>query len=216
MKLSLGYCTVSFPARMKSLHTLLLAMLLATLAACGSQQRMAIDEHGTEAKGDFSQLKTYRWDFSALGNVAPDGGHIPEFDRVVCEHVDKHLSGMGYTRVEKGPTDFTLDYRVVITQEEAVVGSNANTPENDKVNEYGLRWTFDRGESPSFQGLQAPKDVSVIYRNGTLHLAAFDAQQKSIWHSSATKLLNGGNNEAERRAAVRIAVDKLMKTFPAR
>lgn len=196
------------------LKPLFAGLLLFILAGCTVSDHTAIDTYSTEADADFNQLKTYRWDFAAMGKLQPDGSHLPEFDRVLCEHVDKHLAERGFTRVEKGNADFTLDYRVVITREEAAANGAANLENEQKNNEYGLRWTFDRDESPSFQGLKAPKDQTVIYQHGTLHLGAFNAQGASIWHSSATRILTGRNNEAERRAALRIAVNKLMDEFP--
>ena len=202
---------------LKSLHVCkvaLIAMLLGTLAACSASGRTSIDTHSTDASANFSQLKTYRWDYSALGKIQPDGSHMPELDRVVCEHVDKIMSEKGYTRAATGKTDFTLDYRITITQQEAAEDSVVTPDQQSEANDYGLRWTFDKGESPSFKGLQAPKSQTVIYQNGTLHLAAFDNQGHVIWHSSASRILNGRANEAERRAAVRVAVNKIMKTFP--
>ena len=202
---------------LKSLHVCkvaLIAMLLGSLVACSGSGRTSIDTHSTEASADFSQLKTYRWDYSALGKIQPDGSHMPELDRVVCEHVDKIMSEKGYTRAATGKTDFTLDYRITITQQEAAEDSVVTPDQQSEANDYGLRWTFDKGESPSFKGLQAPKSQTVIYQNGTLHIAAFDNQDHVIWHSSASRILNGRANEAERRAAVRVAVNKIMKTFP--
>ena len=202
---------------LKSLHVckgVLIAMLLGSLIACTSSGRTSIDTHSTEASANFSQLKTYRWDYSALGKIQPDGSHMPELDRVVCEHIDKIMSEKGYTRATTGKADFTLDYRITITQQEAAEDSIVTPDQQSEANDYGLRWTFDKGESPSFKGLQAPKSQTVIYQNGTLHLAAFDNQGHVIWHSSASRILNGRANEAERRAAVRVAVNKIMKTFP--
>lgn len=195
-------------------NRLLITVLLGSLVACTSSGRTAIDTHSTEASANFSQLKTYRWDYSALGKIQPDGSHMPELDRVVCEHVDKIMSEKGYARAATGKADFTLDYRITITQQEAAEGAVVTPDNQSEANDYGLRWTFDKGESPSFKGLQAPKNQTVIYQNGTLHLAAFDNQGQAIWHSSATRILNGRANEAERRAALRIAVNKIMKTFP--
>ena len=200
---------------MNILNKLLLSLMFGSLVACAATGRISVDKHSADASADFAQLKTYSWDYSALGKIQPDGSHMPELDRVVCEHVDKIMSENGYTRINaKRKADFTLDYRVTITQEEAAE-STAITPDSQsEANDYGLRWTFQKGESPSFKGLQAPKSQTVIYQNGTLHLAAFNNQGEAIWHSSATKILNGRANEAERRAALRIAVNKIMKTFP--
>jgi hypothetical protein len=201
---------------LKFFNALLISLLLGALAACTTSGNTTIDTYSPEASADFGQLKTYRWDFSAMGKVQPDGSHMPEFDRVVCDHIDKHLAELGYTRVTNGHADFTLDYRITIKQEEAAASNIVPADSKSEANDYGLRWTFDRGESPSFKGLQAPKDQTVIYRNGTLHLAAFDNQGHIIWHSSATRILNDHANEAARRAALRIAVNKIMDTFPAK
>jgi hypothetical protein len=203
------------PKFLKHCSTFLMCLLLGTLVACTTSDRTSIDEYSTEAKADFTQLKTYKWNFAAMGKLQPDGSHLPEFDRVLCDHVDKHLAENGFQRMETGSVDFTLDYRVVISQEEAALDDKKTINIEQQSNDYGLRWTFDRSESPSFKGLQAPKDQTVVYQNGTLHIAAFDKQGLVIWHSSASRILkNGRGNEAERRAALRIAVNKVMATFP--
>lgn len=196
-------------------QSLLLSFILVLLAACSTSDRMKLETHSTDASADFKHLKTYRWDFSALAKIQPDGGHYPEFDRVVCDHVDKHLAELGYTRVNSGTADFTLDYRVVINQKQAAADQEALSENNQQANPYGLRWSFDQGEKPSFDGLKAPKDQTVIYQSGELHLAAFNQQGQAIWHESITRIIKQRGNEAERRAAVRIAVDKIMKDFPA-
>ncbi len=195
-------------------NALLVSVLVGSLASCTSSGRTEIETHDTEASANFTQLKTYRWDFAAMGKAQPDGSHMPEFDRVVCDHVDKDMSEKGFTRVASGRADFTLDYRITVTQEAAGETPIVDPNIQSEANEYGLRWTFDKGESPSFKGLQAPKTQTVIYQNGTLHIAAFDNQGHMIWHSSATRILNKRANEAERRAAVRVAVDKIMNTWP--
>lgn len=192
-------------------NALFIGVLLTLLTACTSSGRTVIDEHSTEASANFSELKTYSWDFKGLGRLQPDGSHNAEFDRVVCDHIDKILDEKGYKRVAAGNADFTLDYRITVKQEEAVE-TNANT--GSEANDYGLRWTFDKDESPTFKGLQAPKSETVIYQSGTLHLAAFNKQGQTIWHSSASRILKDRANEAERRAALRVAVNKIMRTFP--
>lgn len=196
--------------------SLLMALLLCSVGACTFSEHTRISSVRTETHADFSQLKTYRWDFSALGRLQPEGGHIAEMDSALCGHVDKHLAEKGYRRVETGPADFTLDYRVVVTQKEASMNGNSSSENAQRSNEYGLRWSFDKDAAPTFEGLQAPRDKTVLYRYGELHIAAFEAQGRTIWYNTATRILEGqGSNEAERRAAVRIAVDKLMDEFPA-
>ncbi len=192
----------------------LIGALLTGVIACTASKRTEIDTYSTEASANFSSLKTYRWDFSALGKTQPDGAHTAEFDRVLCEHVDKHMAELGYKRIDKGTSDFALDYRVVVTQQEAAVNGNANAENEQKSSGYGWRWVFGGGEKPTYQGLQAPKDETEFYRTGTLHLGAVDTQGNVIWHSSATRIIGERVNEAERRAALRIAVNKLMDTFP--
>ena len=199
-----------------NIRKLALVATLVVLGACTASKRTQIDEESTDASFNPYEMKTYRWDFSAMGKNAPEGGHLPEFSRVVCEHVDQQLAAKGYQRVDKGPADFVMDYRVQITQEEAAMNAAPRTQNDQKANEYGLRWTFDNNESPTFRGMQAPKDEMVVYQQGSLHLGATDNQKNTIWHYTASRILNGRGNEAERRAAIRIAVDKLMEKFPAR
>jgi cytochrome c1 len=190
-------------------------LAISVLSACSSSNRTDIENYSTDASADFADMKTYRWDFSGMNQLVPTGGHTPEFNRVVCEHVDLWMNDKGYKRVDKGPADFTLDYRVAVAQEGAAENTDAPSVDNrSEVNNYGLRWTFDKDELPTFKGLQAPKDQTVIYRRGTLHLAAFNTQGQVIWHQSANRILTGRGNEAERRAALRVAVDKMMKRFP--
>ncbi|HQQ63143.1 MAG TPA: DUF4136 domain-containing protein [Pseudomonadales bacterium] len=191
----------------------LCAFLVSLLGCSTSSNHMEIEKYSTDVSADFRQLKTYRWDFTAMGKSQPEGGHLAEFDRVLCEHVDRHMAQMGYTRVEKGATDFVLDYRVIVKQEQATTDATTST-QNEENNPYGWRWSINDTGSPTYQGLQAPKTETQIYRTGTLHMAAVDKQGHIIWHSSATRLLSEHGNEAERRAGLRIAVNKLMATFP--
>lgn len=190
-----------------------LVFLVSVIAACSTSSGTHVETYGTEASADFEDMKTYRWDFSGMDNAVPTGGHTQEFNRVVCEYVDMLMNDRGYKRVAKGDADITLDYRVVVTQE-AFEDSNTSTTNHSEANDYGLRWTFDKDELPTFQGLQSPKAQTVLYSRGELHLAAFNTQGQVIWHSSAVRILDGRSNEAERRAALRIAVEKIMKTFP--
>lgn len=199
---------------LKFFNALLISSMLAMLSACMSSGRTSIETYSTDASADFSQLKTYRWDSSAMGKTLPDGGHLPEFDRVVSDHVDKILAEKGYKRVAGGAADFVLDYRIVVKEGEAAENPIVTPDAQSEANDYGFRWTFDKTEKPTFKGLQAPESQTVIYRQGTLHLAAYDKQGQTIWHSSATKIINEQSNEASRRAAIRVAVNKMMRTFP--
>lgn len=192
---------------------LALILLASVVAACSTSSGTHVETYSTEASADFEDMKTYRWDFSGMDNAVPNGGHTQEFNRVVCEYVDMLMNDRGYKRVAKGDADITLDYRVVVTQE-ASEESDTSATNHSEANDYGLRWTFDKDELPTFQGLQSPKAQTVLYSRGELHLAAFNTQGQVIWHSSAARILDGRSNEAERRAALRIAVEKIMRTFP--
>lgn len=199
----------------KTLLRFFLVLFAFSIAACSTSTRDSVQTYSTDASADFADMKTYRWDFSGMDSAVPTGGHTQEFNHVVCEYVDMLMNDRGFKRVAKGDADFTLDYRVVITQEEAAETDDSALDNNGEANKnYGLRWTFDKDELPAFKGLQAPKDQTVLYSRGELHLAAVNPQGQVIWHSSSTRILEGHSNEAERRAAVRIAVDKIMKTFP--
>lgn len=193
---------------------LALILLTGVTAACSTSRGTHVETYSTEASADFEDVKTYRWDFSGMDHTVPTGGHTQEFNRVVCEYVDMLMNDRGFKRVAKGDADITLDYRVVVTQEETEESDTSAISNNSEANDYGLRWTFDKDELPTFQGLQAPKAQTVLYNRGELHLAAFNSQGQVIWHSSVTRILNGNGNEAERRAALRIAIEKIMKTFP--
>ena len=81
----------------------------------------------------------------------------------------------------------------------------------DEVNEYKLRWYFDKRATPN---MEEPKDHMTPYQRGILHLGAFNENNQAVWHYSVSKILNQRANEAERRAGMRVAIDKLMKKFP--
>lgn len=186
------------------------------LSACSGTKPLSIEKYDRDISADFQNLTTYRWDFSALGEKEPKGGHLPEFNLVLCEHVDKHMAQMGYQRVETNNADFVLDYRVVIEQGEAAddqADATDSLSQVDEVNQYSLRWHFDKRSTPA---MEAPKDHMTPYQRGTLHLGALDDKNQVLWHYSVSKILNQRANEAERRAAMRIAIDKLMKEFPER
>ncbi len=199
----------------KNRHALLFFfMLTACLSACSINHSTIIESYATDAPFDAKALKTYRWDFSALGKKQPKGGHFTEFDRVLFESVNKILAEKGYQRAETGTAaDFVLDYRVVIREQEAAV----NTPSlhASEANPFGFRWVFGRdGNTPVFEGLRPPHDEMLPYQNGTLYFGAFNKDKQLIWYHSASRILSDRANEAERRSALRLVVEKLMADFP--
>lgn len=201
---------------LRTFRTAVITMAVLLLTACWNTKPLSIEKYDKDISTDFANLKTYRWDFSALSEKEPKGGHLPEFNLVLCEHVDKHLAEMGYQRIENGNADFVLDYRIVIEQAEAAddktIADNALS-KVDEANDYSFRWHFDKRATPA---MEAPKDHMTPYQRGTLHLGALNDKNQVLWHYSVSKLLNQRANEAERRAAMRIAIDKLMKEFPDR
>lgn len=200
-------------------HRFLALLLAVWLAGCTSDRNFAVENVGSEASSEFSALKTYHWNFDGLRDAVPTGGHLPEFNRVVCEHVDQHLAALGYQRVApEQQADFVMDYRITVEQAEAASDDDAARSLQDlsnveEVNNYSLRWRFDERNAPH---VEAPKDHMVPYQRGTLHLGASNDHGQTIWHYSVSKMLNQRANEAERRAALRIAVDKVMKSFPSK
>lgn len=197
-------------------HSAVIAMAVLLLPACWNNKPLSIEKYDKDISTDFANLKTYRWDFSALGEKEPKGGHLPEFNLVLCEYVDKHMAEMGYQKIDSGHADFVLDYRIVIEQGEAAddKASADNTMSHvDETNDYSLRWHFDKRAAPT---METPKDHMTPYQRGTLHLGAMDEKHQALWHYSVSKILNQRANEAERRAAMRIAIDKLMNEFPTR
>jgi hypothetical protein len=195
--------------------TVFLSSIIALLSGCfGGSKAFTIESYKTDANADVSQLKTYHWNFDGLREAVPTGGHLPEFNRVLCEHVDQLMSEMGYERVApEQAADFVLDYRIVIITDTAALADSNETPfpNVEEVNDYSLRWRFDERSAPQ---VEAPKDRMVPFQRGLLHLGASNDSGQTLWHYSVSKILNERANEAERRAAVRIAVDKLMKQFP--
>ena len=105
IKKNSALCTLKF------LVTLTAAIML---SACSGTKPLTIESYDTDVSADFSSMKTYRWDFSALREKEPTGGHLPEFNLVLCEHVDQHLSQLCYQRVYNAPSDFEFDYCILI------------------------------------------------------------------------------------------------------
>ena len=189
----------------------------ASLSGCtGNSKHLTVENAGSEASAELSQLKTYHWDFEGLRDAVPTGGHLPEFNRVVCEHVDQQLAALGYQRVAPEQTaDFVMDYRITIEEAEAASDDASQSIQNmstvEEINNYSLRWRFNERNAPQ---VEAPKDHMVPYQRGTLHLGASNNSGQTIWHYSVSRMLNQRSNEAERRAALRIAIDRVMKHFP--
>ena len=202
--------------RLLSQQILLLCSLLMLAACTSSTKSFSVENQGRDISTNVGTLKTYAWDFDALRDKLPTGGHLPEFNRVLCEHVDKHLAELGYQRVDGEHSDFVLDYRVVFEKGEAaddLSPAMESLSHVEEVNDYSLRWRFDKRTNPE---VEEPKDHMAVYQRGILHIAAVDNSQRVMWHYSVSKILNQRANEAERRAALRIAIDKVMKEFPTR
>ncbi len=189
-------------------------MALAALLSLGACSSLEITRHKTEATTDLTSMKTYRWaDGEAFDSVEPTGGHNRSYDAVIRDAANQVLQQKGYEETT-GNADFTVDYRIVIKEDVVATDSAYSASQNDEdVNQFGPTWQMGGGDA-GYQGLATPEEELIFLQRGTLHIGAFNDNNELVWHSSAEKMLNSQNSDAQRRESIHKAVTRISETFP--
>lgn len=196
----------------RAITRFLIVSTILILAACSYSVRLKIDS--IERATDLSQLSTYRWDNSALGEMAPDEMRTTEFDKILRQEMEDSLATKGYRKVEGDSADFTIDYRLTLKTQ--VAEFRDENPSEYDANPYELLWRLEKGEKPVFTGVNEPEKELEIYQKGTLHVGAFDKTGILTWHVSADKVLNERHTESEHGLVLRKIMRRIMGHFPAR
>lgn len=166
-------------------------------------------------------LKTYCWaeenNQGAMGSISPTGGHHSFFDATVRSRINTALADKGYRSSPCETADFMIDYRMGIhTDIASADAASTDVGAEDSIHDYGAKWTFGKQADIHYEGLAQPEETLITVQHGTLHIAAFSTKSGVLWHSSAEKLLNELDSDAERLETIQKAVEKTMKYFPSR
>lgn len=204
----------------KNTHRCFVIVGLLLLSACASN--IEITHYPIPEENRVPQLKAYCWagenDQGAMGKISPTGGHHSDFDAGVRASINATLTEKGYHSGPCETADFMIDYRMGIHTDVATADVGAenvtDASSEEYVHEYGAKWTFDKQADIHYEGLAEPEETLIIVRHGTLHVAAFTPAGKILWHSSAEKVLNERNTDAERMEAIKKAAGKTMENFP--
>lgn len=196
----------------------LAAASLLLLGACVSN--IQVTHYPTQQENHIPELKTYCWagnkDENTMGNISPTGGHHSTFDAPVRNRVNEALTAKGYRSSPCEAAGFIVDYRIGIHTDIASADASTDVNAEESTQDYGAKWTFDKQADIHYEGLAEPEETLITVQHGTLHIAAFTTAGKVLWHSSAEKLLNERDSDADRLDTVRKASDKVMEAFPAR
>jgi hypothetical protein len=192
-----------------------LAVVTLSLTACfGAKIHFWQADEFTEFQRDWVY---YRWEEPPVVDAHSDDGQVLEtatsmvaFDRELRKQVDERLQALGY-RVSASQARFEVDYRV---GNEAVVGLAGPDP--------SARDAAER----IFAGPNAEYEVSSkFYTHRTLgyheishlKLSLYDvASKRVVWESSASRLENDGQGDAQKMSnVIDRSVQKMLRDFPA-
>jgi Domain of unknown function (DUF4136) len=193
--------------------SILIQAMVVSLVSCASAVHVIdvpIDE-----PGDISGARSYCWDNGPLVAVAPGEEGSSEFSKTIRNEINLSLAGLGYRKVDDCPTDMTVGFRVTV--QENVAGYSAEIPyyDDDFASPYGVKWRFGSGEKSVITEQSTTVEVT-FYEEGTLHVGAFDADNKMSWHVAAEKIVDEHHSPSEHKAVLRKTIRAIMQKFPAR
>lgn len=193
-------------------RTIVLQMLVFLLTSCTSSIRIV--NESIDRPGDLTNATTYRWDKASLATVAPAEVAASEFIATIRNEIDLALAARGFRKVDDGPADMTMGFRVTI--EEKVAKYNTEVPYYDLnyTSPYGIRWRFgNRERSVIVEQATLPVEVT-FFEEGTLHIGAFDTNNQMGWHVSAHKIINKKHTPSQHAEVLKKTVRAIMERFP--
>ncbi len=187
-------------------------LILLSLAACSST--IQVVSEAINEPGDISTATTYRWDDSSLSGIAPGESISSDFSNAIRDEIEKAMTALGYQMVMDGSAEMTLSFRVTI--KEGVNTSLTEIPfyEENYESPYGIKWRFGGDEKPVVTESAAPPVELSYYKEGTLHIAAFDSNKHMSWHTSAQKVIDDNHSASEHEQILRKTVRAMMQKFP--
>jgi len=200
-----------------SRNLLILTSLL--LGSCVSS--IEVTHHPVLQEKLIPAMQTYCWaeesSIGTMSSISPTGGHHSQFDASVRTRVNAALADKGYRPSLCETADFMIDYRIGIhTDIASADAASTGVGAEDSIHDYGAKWTFGKQADIHYEGLAQPEETLITVQHGTLHIAAFSTVTGVLWHSSAEKLLNELDSDAERLKTIQVAAEKTMKYFPAK
>ncbi len=188
-------------------------LILLSLVACSST--IQVVSESIDQPGDISMASTYRWDDSSLSGIAPGEAISSDFSNAIRDEIEKVMATLGYKMVADDSAEMTLSFRVTI--KEGVNTSLTEIPfyEENYTSPYGIKWRFGGEEKPVVTESAAPPVELSYYKEGTLHIAAFDSDKHMSWHTSAQKVIDDTHSPNEHEQVLRRTVQVMMQKFPA-
>lgn len=183
-----------------------LVPLLALVAACAAASiRTNVD---VDPEADFSRFASFAWIPTQEVDAALEshhGGYVSGVDRqLIVDAVEEVLTGKGYRRAASlDAADLALGFAVgreQKTEVRSVPGSRT--------------YTFEPGFSRRGYGHGGGTMETLTFEQGTLVIEFYAAATKRlVWIGSGSKRLSKSDEPEE---LVRLAVDTILASFPAR
>ena len=193
------------------LRRIALLGLALLLSACETMQVT----HDYNPAVDFAAFKTWSFKDPAL-KYQPNSPMLKSdlTEQRIIQAVSSELDQRGLRPVAAGskPDLLVQTYLIVANRQEQVVTNYGyNGP-------WGGPWAggYWGGPWEGYWGAPMYNEVrNIVYQVGTLQIDLMDAKDgKLVWRGSAEKIVNDSPTPAERSAAIREAVTKILSTYP--
>lgn len=192
----------------------LLIALIILMILTGCVSSIDVEEVPIANSMDISVFSTYRWDRSSLVTIAPDERAATDYGVIIIDEIDKMLAALGYSKVDDGTADITMDFRVTIKDLVAQFVEEDSIDIIEYKSPYGLQWRFGKDDQPVHLEMATPAAELAYYEEGTLHIGAFDLEKKLAWHAMAHKIINKKHLPVEHEKVLRQKVRLIMTRFP--
>ena len=193
------------------LRRIALLGLALLLSACETMQVT----HDYNPAVDFAAFKTWSFKDPAL-QYRPNSPMLKSdlTEQRILQAVSSELDQRGLRPVAAGskPDLLVQTYLIVANRQEQVVTNYGyNGP-------WGGPWAggYWGGPWEGYWGAPMYNETrNIVYQVGTLQIDLMDAQDgKLVWRGSAEKVVNSSPTPAERSAAIREAVTKILSNYP--
>ena len=193
------------------LRRIALLGLALLLSACETMQVT----HDYNPAVDFAAFKTWAFKDPAL-KYQPNSPMLKSdlTEQRIIQAVSSELDQRGLRPVAAGskPDLLVQTYLIVANRQEQVVTNYGyNGP-------WGGPWAggYWGGPWEGYWGAPMYNEVrNIVYQVGTLQIDLMDAKDgKLVWRGSAERIVNDSPTPAERSAAIREAVTKILSTYP--